>query len=44
MVVLVDERKELECGGELDKSVAGKRGTIVLKELLFSSTARIDEP
>lgn len=44
MVVVVDERKELECGGELDKSVAGKRGTIVLKELLFSSTARIDEP
>ena len=34
-VVVVEERKELECGGEMDKRCCGKTETIVLKELWF---------
>lgn len=34
-VVVVEERKELECGGEMDKRCSRKTETIVLKELWF---------
>lgn len=34
-VVVVVERKELECGGEVDKRCFGKKETITLKELWF---------
>ena len=34
-VVVVEERKELECRGEMDKRCFRKKETVVLKELLF---------